>query len=140
MGKLTMNLRTGRIAAKPERKAMTPEQAFFHTHAAYSWNPTAQTRAEGKREGAVRLARAEELYLRAHQVADVRCEWQDDPDGATSAGNASGPFEMCTLRHGERVLASLGSIDQPDEDYRRVVRAELALECADELRKIIKEA
>lgn len=43
------------------------------------------------------------------------------------------------IRNGNEVLASLGAIWDADDKYRRVIRAELASECADVLRALMED-
>ncbi len=125
---------------------------FFFDHAGYSHDPLTETPEQGRTRCAIALAEAELLYLEAHRVADVVCVWEDDPAGFADyradkkAGRlAEGigkprTIELADIRHGDEYLASLGGIWDADENYRRVVRAELARERADELRKIIEAA
>jgi hypothetical protein len=89
----------------------------------------------GKRlEGSKALYDAEQTA----KAAGCYWEWVDDPDGAPRRGDEHfGKVEYsesCTLRddNGEW-LASLGGIWDADDNYRRVIQAELALEALDAL-------
>ena len=107
---------------------------FFWDNASYSHIPAIQTREEGHLESAIALAQAElEGCSRGFSFV-----WAIDPD-ITSAdfSDELPPYEQyqCScLNYRGQCLASLGGIDfgrdnQPwDQDYRRVVEAELAIE------------
>lgn len=85
--------------------------------------------------GALRLARAEQYA----QANGWEVEWSDDLDGCIGCDCKS---SVCPCSTGEshevyvavlrdedgHVLASLGSVCEPDRAYMRVVGAELALE------------
>lgn len=127
---------------KPTRK-LTPEQRFFFNHAGWSYEPTRESSALGRTRCAVTLADAESVYLMAHRAADVRVTWEHDSDGAYSARRDRERFttcESCMLWHGKSCLTSLHSITDADDNYKRVIRAELAHECIDELRAIVGAA
>lgn len=125
--------------------------AFFVKHAASSHAPQGcATLNEGADRTARDYAEAEALYLHAHQVADVVCEWEPDGDSMAMARRDGwlrrGEFLYAALiTHTDsegvaRCVASLHGIDDDSDAYRRVVRAELAQEAADELRAIIAAA
>jgi hypothetical protein len=106
---------------------------FFYEHAGYSYDPKTQTEAEGRREGALALVKAE-LWAAGEGISFEWSvdeldsgEWSDDPE----------PWQqwVCVARDIDgSVRASLGGIDfgrdgDPyNSPYRRVVQAELALE------------
>ena len=112
-----------RVAAEarksPNRKAqdrLKKSADFFYKHAGYSYGP-GQTKRQGRMEGAMKLAQAE-------QEAEARnwtIEWSYDDQ----------PYEVLVAvlkdEHGNSI-GSLGGIGDPDSNYRRVVEAELALE------------
>lgn len=114
---------------------MDDAEQFFYERAGYSYDPTTQTQDEGRRETAHLLAVAERWAKRE----GVRFEWMDDwtigvphaeffsaeayPDGDPQTCEA-----LLVLNDQDKVLASLGCIDDADADYRRVVEAELSLE------------
>lgn len=111
-------------SATPTAKAV----AFFYKHAGSSYRPGKETKAQGKRRGAIALARAEaEASSRGWRV-----EWEGDPE-PYEMGDAETeePNEVlgAVLRDEDgHNLASLWGIGDPDRNYRRVVEAELALE------------
>ena len=116
-------------------QGLTPDQLFFYMHAGYSWDPKVETQDQGRVRCAIRLADAEQAYLQAHKSADASCVWVDD----TADPMFDGPFttcEGCEIRIGNEAIAGLYSILDADADYRREVRAELALECIDRLREV----
>jgi len=107
------------------QRAMTPAERFFWQHAGYGYAPGRETRAQGRRRGAVALAAAE-AYATAH---DWRAEWVYDPDDGGDGDVTPDERYGCILCDADgAVLASLWSIGDPDANYRRVVAAELALE------------
>jgi hypothetical protein len=119
---------------------------FFLQHAGFSWNPVTQTRMQGRIECAQRMAAAETAFFDACRVSDVEISWEDDPDGCAWSGEDYTPerVECAAIWHRDesgrvRYLASLCGIDDADANYRRVIRAELALECIDELRALAVE-
>jgi hypothetical protein len=100
---------------------------FFYDHAAYSTPP-------GREQCARDLAEAEDWARRA----GVKFRWEDDweigshrdyfgPDSVYENYEPSS-CESCTATLGRDVVASLGCIDDADNDYRRVIEAELAEE------------
>lgn len=119
---------------------------FFLSHSGYSYDPKTETPMRGRIRCAQESARAESLFLDACRVADVGISWDDDPDGAQHWRACGEEFESCesaTIWHRDdsgtvHYLASLGGITDADSNYRRVIRAELAQECADELRAILE--
>lgn len=129
---------TDRDTMQPTRP-LDAAQRFFWDNAGWAYKPGAESREQGRTDGALRLAAAEALYLQAHRVAEVDCLWADEEVDQGDRGNAEGPFESCCLRVDGRIVASLGAVDQPDAAYRRVVRAELALEASEELVRAIAQ-
>lgn len=129
-------------------QTLTPDQAFFFKHAGYSHNPKTETPEQGRTRCAIALAEAEALYMQAHRVADVGIEWaEEDPRalGYRKGKDYKDSLEMATVWHREasgevNYLAHLGGISDAGINYRRVIRAELAHECADQLRVIIAGA
>lgn len=132
-------------------RTLSPAALFFFEHAGWSYDSKTQTQAEGRTECAERLAEAEEAYMQAHRAADVGCEWQDDADGwagersdrrkGYATGDAPESIEQACIWHRDEAgdvhyLASLCGIWDADANYRRVVRAELASEALDDLRRI----
>ena len=123
---------------------LTPDQKFFFDHAGFSWDPKTETKEQGRERCAIALADAELVYLQAHRVADVGCSWEPDEDSAVMWREDGEKFDTCEQAvlwfgpgfNDDEVLASLGGITDADADYRRVIRAELALECLDRLQEI----
>ncbi len=111
---------------KPTRK-LTQDQKFFFEHAGWSYHPLTESRALGRTRCAVSLAAAEQAFMRA----DVSCVWEDDQP---ERGAKYETCEWCSIRSADgSILASLGGITDADANYRRVIRAELALECLEQL-------
>ena len=129
---------------------------FFARFAGYSYDPKTQTPEEGRKESARKYADAESLFLDAVKVADVGIEWESDPDGFSDfaadvrkgyrkRSHKPATIERAVIWHRDdngtiHYLASLGGIEDANPSYRRVIRAELAMECADELHAIIEGA
>ena len=111
---------------KPTRK-LTQNQKFFFEHAGWSYHPLTESRALGRTRCAVSLAAAEQAFMRA----GVSCVWEDDqPERGTKCKTC----EWCSIRSADgAILAALGMITDADANYRRVIRAELALECLEQL-------
>lgn len=133
-------------------RTINADARFFFDHAGYSHDPKTETEAEGRTRCAESLAAAESVYLAAHRLADVGIEWSDDDDGwsdyrCDAENGRDGIEEVQTIEtaciwhrteSGDvEYLASLGGIYDADTDYRRVVRAELASECHEQLQAII---
>jgi hypothetical protein len=124
-------------------KPLTADQQFFFDHAGYSYDPKTQTRAAGRTRCAIDLAAAEDLFLQAARVADVGIDWEHDEIAAQDGGYES-TCEQATIWHrtesgGVEYLAALGGVWDAGSKYRRVVRAELAIECALRLRQLLSE-
>jgi hypothetical protein len=109
---------------------------FFYKHAGYSYDPKKETPRQGRLRCARQLAKAEH-YAFEH---DWTYSWQDDSCIGADCGETATcdhpccqgtehVCEWCALVDADgKQLASLGSICEPSSEYRRVVRAELALE------------
>lgn len=89
----------------------------------------------------VTLSAAEDILMHAIRVCDnVSMHWVNDPDGPTHDENYT-TCEGCYISIGDDKYASaLWGITDADEEYRRAVHAELALECVDKLRAAIRAA
>ncbi len=126
---------------KPTRM-LADDEAFFFEHAGYSTNQ-GETPEQGRTRGAQALASAERLFLKAYTLGNVDIVWEHDADGAQDAhaDSATQGFDTCQLARlemldtvtGDITLASMGCILDADRAHRRVVRAELAIECAAKL-------
>jgi hypothetical protein len=145
----------GRLHPAPD--CFTKAQRFFWEHAGYSFDARGCTTPEehaaaehkGHAESAMRLAEAEACYLDAHRKADVVCFWEVDVEGMNEREPDSDvelvEYVAINVRDSGTsdegiTLASLGGIEDATPEYRRVVRAELALECINELRQIAEQA
>lgn len=119
---------------------LSPNQQFFHDNLHVFGHAPGESPEMGRAQTAIRLERAENDYLGAHRVADVRFEWDRDANGyiPRTPGCQPEPEWQCSLWHGENCLASLGGIDDGSDtpEDRRVFRAELALEAQSQLRAI----
>lgn len=119
-------------------RTLSPAAAFFFEHAGYSYNTKTETPEEGRTRCAESLAAAEEAYTDAHAWADVTCDWEDDNNPEDSESET---VECARMSDGNGdTLACLCGIEDADANYRRVVRAELASECLDQLRALFIEA
>jgi len=114
---------------------MEPSKAaidFFYKHAGYSHDPRKETAEQGRRRGAIALAKAE-LYSAGR---GWRVEWKHDADADRSGIEDAEEVLGAVLRDGQgKMLDSLWGIADPDRNYRRVVEAELALEAMKEHRR-----
>jgi hypothetical protein len=131
---------------------MTREEQFFYANAGFSYDPKTQTQEEGRKQCAAALAQAESAYIAAHRVANVECIWEDDSTGFADylcdkrAGRlAKGikkpeSIECCRIEINGETVASLCGIWDADADYRRVIRAELSVECLFELQGVCNES
>ena len=97
---------------------MDSNQQFFYDHAGYSYDPKTETPDEGRHRCAVALADAEQRWLASGALFIVD---PDEDNGPDSVG-------MLIVGPDGTVLASLWAIEGADDNYTRVVRAELALE------------
>ena len=110
---------------------MTP-YAFFYAKAGYSYDPSTETKVQGRARGAKALARAESMA----RDSGLRFVWSIDPDiDASEFSDNNYPLYQCFMVRGENeILQSFGGVDfgetgQPwGDSYSRVVEAELALE------------
>jgi hypothetical protein len=137
---------------------LKPAARFFYSNAGFGWNPKTETEGQGRVRSACALAEAEALYLRATEWAAVGITWEHDADaqediradiraGRRTRRSAPESIDRAVIWHAKDdlrnavdYLASLGAIEDADEAQRRVIRAELAQECAEELRAIIAAA
>lgn len=137
-------------SAHPAPDCFTKAQAFFWEHAGYNWNAAAgEPELAGKARCAMELAEAEAVYLDAHRKADVVCLWDMDVDGMNERERGSNvelvEIAAISVRNADgddagECLASCCGIEDATPDYRRVMRAELAIECIDKLRAIAEGA
>lgn len=110
-------------------------EAFFFTHSGWSYDPKKETAKQGRMRCARDSARAE----RHAEANDWEYRWESDWSvgshkeffGKGSAYEEREPdtCETCLLMNAEgEVLECLGCVDDADQNYRRVVEAELASE------------
>jgi hypothetical protein len=112
---------------------------FFFKHAGWSYNPKTETKHEGRLRCAKAMADAEQLG----QSYGLQFAWEDD----WAIGDHTKEFDcyesnpqtcescVCTDSEG-KFLASLSCIDDADDNYRRVIEAELALEAIPHYQRI----
>ena len=107
------------------------DEQFFYDHAGFSYNPDTETPDQGRERCAIQLALAERIA----RSAGAFFIWEDDwlvGSHLSEFGDAYDKepttCEWCGLYLPEQPhpLISLGCIDDADDDYRRVVQAELA--------------
>jgi len=108
---------------------MTKIEQFFYDHAGYTMiiEPVAETEQQGRERCAKELATAEQYALEENWHFD----WDlDDVDCGHEAGVCDHAPEWCQLWSADRafMLASLRGICGADDNYRRIVEAELAHE------------
>lgn len=122
-------------------QTLTADQRFFFDHAGGSYFPAKETKAEGFTRGAIELAAAEDILMNATRVCDnVSVHWVDDQNGPAHDEKYN-TCKGCYITIGDDKYASaLWAITDADEDYRRVVRAELATEVLDQLKTAIRAA
>ena len=112
---------------------------FFIDNAGFSYDPKTQTEEEGRLQCAVRLADAEDILMLAMRVGDVSVSWCDDERMGDEPDDVEN-VESCVVKIDGEIVASLYAIWDADAAYRRVIRAELALECLDQLRAVVEAA
>lgn len=117
-----------------ERTAEDTAADFFYEHAGWSYDPVTETPDEGRLRGAISMASDE----RWAQSVDLTFQWSDDwavgshvtyfgPGSAyTDPDREPEICEVCVAFLVGEVVASLGCVDEADQNYRRVIEAELA--------------
>lgn len=114
-------------AAKPTTHSKDAA-AFFYKHGGWSWNPKKETKAQGRRRVACKMAVAER-YASDH---GWRVKWEHSPEpyemGDAETEMPSEILDAVLFDDKGEVLGSLGSIGDPSREYGRIVEAELALE------------
>lgn len=100
---------------------------FFQEHAGYATPP-------GRPACAKALADAEDLA----EELELHAEWQDDPEGCSMCeccpvSERREVFTAFVLDASGNCLASLGKVCGVDDNYQRVVEAELYQEAIEEL-------
>ena len=129
--------------AKIDEARMDAAVRFFYEHGGYNYDPATETRDEGRARCAIEAAEAEAWA----DEQGVTFRWKDD----WSIGDHMVEFdcyddegpetcEMCVAYLGDTMLASLGCIDDADDNYRRVIEADLAIEARAELQRMLVAA
>lgn len=124
---------------QPKTEPMSKAAQFFFEHAGSSYNPARETPEQGRERCARNLAAAEGIA----REAGVSFAWSEDPDVDSSDWRDDckpyATWECVAYDAAGNACGSLGGIDfGPDgspygDNYRRVVEAELAAECVDEI-------
>jgi Fic family protein len=118
---------------------------FFYRFAGWSYYPKTQTEEQGHRDCALILAKAESAFLEAYWVSDIGIEWSESDAGEYGyklGEDYNISCEQATIWHRDEdtgeiwCLASLDGIVDASKEYRRLIRAELALECIEELQRL----
>lgn len=117
------------MGREAEAASLDRDVKFFYEQGGYSYDPKVETEEEGKLRVACDLALAERWARRA----GITFAWSDDPDDCGDGDEAPTVREqvlatLATPGQTDALYASLGSIGDATDDYRRVVEAELALE------------
>jgi len=121
--------RTGSSSSDLDQRAVD----FFYKHAGYGY-ATGQTPEQGRRLGALKLAKAEQEA----SARGWRVQWDQDPEGWDTLGDID-PNDVREILsavlydENNAVIGSLSGIVDPDRVYGRVVEAELALDALTEL-------
>lgn len=121
---------TGDIAQRLAAGRLTPAEQFFYDNAGYCHNPATETEEQGRRSGAVALARAEERMKAGPYLINV----EPDPEPYDGDAPYDGPTWVVTLHSvadstRPEPLGSVGGVACYEGDpYMRVVAAELASE------------
>lgn len=112
---------------------LTQDEQFFYDNAGFSYEPGKESQEDGHIRCARRLATAEAYARNADWWYEwLRQDWQECGCQLTSYHEVW----TCILFKSEsrrEVLAALGSICQPSSKYRRVIRAELAMEAMSQI-------
>ena len=113
---------------------MNEAEQFFYDHAGYSYPTGANEEIidEHRRASARRLAEAEawasdHVTWRWSHDDDADLSWHDDPSSVVEVLGCEA-LRPCGCCGHMQTVGSLWGIVDPDDDYRRVVEAEIALE------------
>lgn len=113
-------------------------QQFFFDNAGFSYDPQRETEDAGKARCAAQLADAELRLREAIACGVASVQWVHDADGWRDRSENVESVECCLLFIGESIAASLGAIEDADDNVRRVTEAELALEADDALAEALR--
>jgi hypothetical protein len=115
-----------RSPAQKDNDKLKKKIAFFYKHGGYSRSP-GQSEEESRKESAESLARAEAFG----EAAGWKVSWMPDEDEYQLGDDETEPpsevLNATLLDANDNVIGSLGGIGDPDNNYKRVVEAELAL-------------
>jgi hypothetical protein len=108
---------------------------FFAEHAGFSYDPKTQTEEQGKQECALALASAEQ-WAREQGISFA---WEIDPDITSADWSDELPawdqWQCIAYSADGEIVGCIGGVDfgldgSPHSDpHRRVIEAEIALEC-----------
>jgi hypothetical protein len=102
--------------------------AFFMKWAGWGYTPGKETKAQGRRRGAIALAKAEAEAARR----GWRVKWEHSQEpyemGDAETEMPSEVLDAVLYDENGNVIGSLSQIGDPSNQYSRVVEAELALE------------
>lgn len=119
---------------------------FHYEHGGYCYDPATERPEDGRARCALAAAGAEAWAK--EQGLEFRWEddWQvgshRDAFGRGSAYEDAEPetCEQCGAWLGDECLAAIGCVDDADDNYRRVIEAELAMEARAELTRLMVAA
>ena len=120
-----------RLARRSPSQKKTDQQRkkidFFLKHGGYSTKP-GETKRQGQLRSARQLAEAEAFA----EDAGWKVSWEPDQEpydmGDAETEPPSEVYVAVLMDDDDNVLGSLGAIGDPDNNYKRVIEAELALE------------
>ena len=109
---------------------LTALERFYYENAGYSYDPATQTPDEGRMVNARNMVSALRLTLGEGGVFRWVPDWVTDHEREFDCYVDGGPetCEWVGLYVDGELVASLGCVDDADDDCRRVVEGELALE------------
>lgn len=119
---------------------------FHYERGGYSYDPATERPEDGRARCALAAAGAEawarEQGIEFRWSPDWEIGSHTDYYGPGSAYEDYEPetCENCDAYLGSTLLASLGCIDDADDDYRRVIEADLAIEARAELQRMLVAA
>ena len=118
---------------------------FHYEHGGYCYDPATERPEDGRARCALAAAGAEAWA----KEQGIEFRWEDDwqvtdhahefcadayPDGNPET------CEQCSAWLGGECLAAIGCVDDADDNYRRVIEAELAMEARAELTRLMVAA
>lgn len=125
MGRAKKKMKT---SLPPIPKGLGAAVKFFEEWAGIGYDPKKETKAQGKRRGAIDLARAESIAA----SRGWRAKWEHSQEpyemGDAETDMPSEVLDCLLYDENGSVIGSLGQIGDPSRQYARVVEAELASE------------